>query len=229
MRPCARRIAPAGTRTKASSLDACTVGRAPRRRAAPAALRSTSSLYTRRVLLLKPIFWGALGALAWTHVAYPAAAEVAARLRTRRVRKDESAEPSVTVIIPAYNEEAVIERRLENLLALDYPSEKLQVVVASDASSDRTNELVEGIAAREPRVSLLDCPRGGKVAAQDRAVRRRRARSSPSRTATRPGRPMRSGTSLPTSPTRTSRTSAASFGSRTPQTATRRAPTGATR
>jgi len=122
------------------------------------------------VPLLKPIFWGALGALAWTHVAYPAAAEVAARLRERRVRKDEAAEPSVTVIIPAYNEEAVIERRLDNLLALDYPSEKLRVVVASDASSDRTNELVEAVAGREPRVSLLDCPRGGKVAAQDRAV-----------------------------------------------------------
>ena len=75
------------------------------------------------------------------------------------------------MIIPAYNEEAVIERRLENLLELDYPPEKLEIVVASDASSDRTNEIVEAVAAREPRVRLLDCPRGGKVAAQDRAVR----------------------------------------------------------
>jgi cellulose synthase/poly-beta-1,6-N-acetylglucosamine synthase-like glycosyltransferase len=65
----------------------------------------------------------------------------------------------------------VIERRLENLLALDYPPERLEIVVASDASSDGTNELVEAVAAREPRVTLLDCPRGGKVAAQDRAVR----------------------------------------------------------
>ena len=65
----------------------------------------------------------------------------------------------------------MIERRLENLLALDYPAERLEIVVASDASTDRTNELVEAVAAREPRVRLLDCPRGGKVAAQDRAVR----------------------------------------------------------
>ena len=65
----------------------------------------------------------------------------------------------------------MIERRLENLLALDYPGDRLEIVVASDASSDRTNELVEAVAAREPRVRLLDCPRGGKVAAQDRAVR----------------------------------------------------------
>ena len=65
----------------------------------------------------------------------------------------------------------MIERRLENLLALDYPPDRVEIVVASDASSDRTNELVEAVAASEPRVRLLDCPRGGKVAAQDRAVR----------------------------------------------------------
>ena len=77
----------------------------------------------------------------------------------------------MSVIVAAYNEEPVIERRLENLLALDYPADRLEIVVASDASTDRTNELVEAVAAREPRVRLLDCPRGGKVAAQDRAVR----------------------------------------------------------
>ena len=74
------------------------------------------------------------------------------------------------MIVAAYNEEAVIERRLENLLELDYPAERLEIVVASDASTDRTNEVVAPIAAREPRVRLLECPRGGKVAAQNRAV-----------------------------------------------------------
>jgi len=75
------------------------------------------------------------------------------------------------VIVAAHDEEAVIERRLENLLALDYPADRFAVVVASDASSDRTNELVEAVARRDPRVRLVDCPRGGKVAAQDRVVR----------------------------------------------------------
>ncbi len=119
----------------------------------------------------KLVFWGSLGALAWAHVGYPVVAELAAWMRPRPVRKDDGAEPSVTVIVAAFNEEAVIERRLENLLALDYPDEKLNVVVASDASSDATNELVAAVAAREPRVRLIDCPRGGKVAAQNRAVR----------------------------------------------------------
>ena len=121
--------------------------------------------------VLKALFWGSLGALAWTHAGYPLAAGALARVRERRVAKDAAYQPSVTVIVAAHDEEAVIERRLENLLALDYPAEKLDVVVASDASGDRTNELVEAIAAGESRVRLLDCPRGGKVAAQDRAVR----------------------------------------------------------
>jgi cellulose synthase/poly-beta-1,6-N-acetylglucosamine synthase-like glycosyltransferase len=121
--------------------------------------------------VLKTLFWGSAAALTWTHVGYPLAAGAVARVRERRVARDPAAAPSVTVVVAAYNEEAVIERRLENLLALDYPADRLEVVVASDASTDRTNELVEAVAAREPRVRLLDCPRGGKVAAQDRAVR----------------------------------------------------------
>jgi len=122
-------------------------------------------------VLAKGLFWGSLGALAWTHVVYPAAAEIAARARTRKVRQNATWEPSVTVIIPAHNEEPVIERRLENLLQLDYPADRLAIVVASDASTDRTDDLVARVAAREPRVRLIVCPRGGKVAAQDRAVR----------------------------------------------------------
>ncbi|NUT57108.1 MAG: glycosyltransferase family 2 protein [Thermoleophilia bacterium] len=89
-------------------------------------------------------------------------------MRTRRVRK-EPIEPTVTVIVAAYNEEPVIERRLENLLALDYPADRLEVVVTSDASTDRTHELVERFAGRGVR--LVVNPRGGKVAAQNRAVR----------------------------------------------------------
>ena len=123
------------------------------------------------MLVAKTLFWGSLGALAWTHVGYPLSAGALARVRARRVARDTSWEPSVAVIVAAHNEEAVVERRLDNLLAQDYPADRLEIVVASDASTDRTNELVEGVGAREPRVRLLDCPRGGKVAAQDRAVR----------------------------------------------------------
>jgi glycosyltransferase involved in cell wall biosynthesis len=121
--------------------------------------------------LLKTLFWGSLGALAWTHVGYPLAAGAVARARPRRVAKDDSFTPSVSLIVAAHDEEDVIGRRLENLLALDYPAGRLEVVVASDASTDRTDEIVESFAARDQRVRLLACERGGKVAAQHRAVR----------------------------------------------------------
>jgi cellulose synthase/poly-beta-1,6-N-acetylglucosamine synthase-like glycosyltransferase len=111
------------------------------------------------------LFWVSLVALAWTHVIYPLLAIVAARASKRRIVAAESL-PSVTVIVAAHDEESVIERRVANLLALDYPREKLEVVVTSDASADRTEELAEAAGAR-----VIRNPRGGKVAAQDRAVR----------------------------------------------------------
>jgi len=118
------------------------------------------------VIAVLILFWLSLGALVWTHAAYPAFAALIARVATRRVRKADI-EPTVAVIIAAYDEESVIARRIENLLELDYPAEKLQIVVSSDASSDRTEE----IALQYPAVRVISNPRGGKVAAQDRAVR----------------------------------------------------------
>ena len=58
-------------------------------------------------------------------------------MRARPVRKG-GGTPRVSVIVAAHDEEAVIERRLENLVALDYPAEKLEIVVASDASTETT-------------------------------------------------------------------------------------------
>jgi cellulose synthase/poly-beta-1,6-N-acetylglucosamine synthase-like glycosyltransferase len=74
----------------------------------------------------------------------------------------------VTVVVAAHDEEPVIARRLENLLEIDYPRDRLELVVASDASTDRTDEIVESFAPRGIR--LERCPRGGKVSAQNRAV-----------------------------------------------------------
>jgi glycosyltransferase involved in cell wall biosynthesis len=115
-------------------------------------------------------FWASLGGLAWTHVGYPIAMSVLARTRPRPVHKAEQT-PSVALVVSAHNEEAVIRRRIENALALDYPSDGLQIVVASDGSTDLTDAIVGEIAAENPRVRLLQCPREGKVAAQHRSVR----------------------------------------------------------
>jgi cellulose synthase/poly-beta-1,6-N-acetylglucosamine synthase-like glycosyltransferase len=111
------------------------------------------------------LFWVSLAALVWTHAAYPVAAATLARVRTRPVHMGDGL-PSVTLIVAAYNEESVIERRIENLRALDYPSDRLEIVVTSDASSDGTEALAARAGAR-----VIENPRGGKVAAQNRAVR----------------------------------------------------------
>jgi cellulose synthase/poly-beta-1,6-N-acetylglucosamine synthase-like glycosyltransferase len=113
----------------------------------------------------KVLFWASLGGLAWTHVGYPLAARALARVRPRHVRKDDVT-PAVTVIVPAHDEQDVIERRVANLLDLDYPRERYEVVVASDGSTDRTAERAERAGAR-----VLSLARGGKTAALDAAVR----------------------------------------------------------
>jgi len=118
------------------------------------------------MIVVTVLFWFALAALAWTHVLYPAAAALLARVVQRRVAKGD-VEPTVTIVVAAYNEEASIARRIQNLLELGYPRDKLELVISSDASSDRTEE----IALQYPEVTVIPNPRGGKVAAQDRAVR----------------------------------------------------------
>ena len=78
--------------------------------------------------------------------------------------------PSVTFIVTVHNEAARIGGKLENTLALDYPRDKLQILVASDGSSDRTNEIVR---TYHERVTLLELPdRGGKENAQKEAVKK---------------------------------------------------------
>ncbi len=118
------------------------------------------------MLVIVVLFWTSLAALAWTHVFYPALAALFARVAARPVLSGDL-EPTVTIVVAAYNEETVIARRIQNLLELDYPRDKLELVVSSDASSDRTEE----IALQYTEVTVIANPRGGKVAAQDRAVR----------------------------------------------------------
>jgi cellulose synthase/poly-beta-1,6-N-acetylglucosamine synthase-like glycosyltransferase len=85
------------------------------------------------------LFWTALLLLAYMYVGYPLTAYIRARL-TPKPHHRAPGEPTVTVVVVAYNEAARIDARIENLLALDYPRSKLQIVVASDGSTDATAE-----------------------------------------------------------------------------------------
>jgi cellulose synthase/poly-beta-1,6-N-acetylglucosamine synthase-like glycosyltransferase len=124
----------------------------------------------RRATVLRGIFWTGVAAIAWTHAGYPATLAVVARRRPMPVRKGDIT-PPVTVLVAAHDEEAVIARRIENLLGLEYPADLLEIVVVSDGSTDATDAIVERLAASSPRVHLLRAPRGGKLGALNMAVR----------------------------------------------------------
>jgi cellulose synthase/poly-beta-1,6-N-acetylglucosamine synthase-like glycosyltransferase len=94
------------------------------------------------------VFWVAIGLISVTYFGYPMLIVVLGKLFYRPVRRDESFEPPVTLIIPCYNEEDVIEQKIENTLALDYPRDKLEVFIASDHSTDRTDEIAKAWADR---------------------------------------------------------------------------------
>jgi cellulose synthase/poly-beta-1,6-N-acetylglucosamine synthase-like glycosyltransferase len=122
------------------------------------------------MIVLQWIFWVCAGLLGWTHVGYSLCVAALAQVRPRPVRRGEIS-PTVTLIVAAHDEQETIEATVRSLLALRYPSDRLSVIVASDGSTDATDEIVARLAAEDARVSLLRCPRGGKVRAQDRAVR----------------------------------------------------------
>ncbi|HJU75807.1 MAG TPA: glycosyltransferase family 2 protein [Gemmatimonadaceae bacterium] len=102
---------------------------------------------------------------------YPVMLAIVARMRPWPVRHG-ACLSGISVIIPAFNEEGCIEHKVRSTLANGYPEQLLEVIVASDGSSDRTNELVRRI--RHPKLQLLELPRQGKVAALNAAVREAR-------------------------------------------------------
>ncbi len=114
------------------------------------------------------IFWASAAALLYAHAGYPLLVALVSRLRPREVRRAEVA-PPVTVIITAYNEERDLAAKLDNTLALEYPPDKLEIIVASDCSSDRTDEIARSFAPRGVRLHRQP-ERLGKTAAQNAAV-----------------------------------------------------------
>ena len=114
------------------------------------------------------VFWLSAAYLAYVYAGFPLLVAAVGRWRRREVRKA-AVTPPLTLVIAAYNEETVIAERLENALAADYPKARLQILVASDGSTDRTEAIVSGYGDRGVR--LLALPRRGKIHALDEAVR----------------------------------------------------------
>jgi len=114
------------------------------------------------------IFWLSAAALGYTYAGYPLLLLVVSRLRPREVRRADFT-PAVTVIVTAYNEECALAGKLENTLTLDYPRELLEIIVASDCSTDRTDDIARTFGERGVRL-LRQSQRLGKTAAQNMAV-----------------------------------------------------------
>jgi len=112
--------------------------------------------------------WASLLFVFYTYLGYPLILYLLARFKPPPPPYPEYF-PAVTFMIAAYNEEEAIASKIENTLALDYPQDKLQVLVAADGSSDRTAEIVRSYESRGVELSFIP-ERGGKMAAITRAM-----------------------------------------------------------
>ncbi len=120
------------------------------------------------ILITQTIFWLSIAALFYTYIGYPLFVYAVSRLLPKSVIRADFA-PTVTVLITAYNEERDIRAKLENTLLIDYPPEKLEILVASDCSSDGTDKIVKEFAAKNVKLHRQN-ERLGKTSAQNAAV-----------------------------------------------------------
>ena len=131
---------------------------------------------------LEILFWTSAGLIVWTQLGYGVALALLAGARAPATRDDrgerpgrrpegagaDPRQPHVSLVVAAHDEQEVIEQKMKNALALDYPRERLQVIVACDGCADETATRARATGAD----LVLELPRGGKIRAQDAAVER---------------------------------------------------------
>ena len=123
-------------------------------------------------LFVTILFWVSLGILFYCYIGYGLLAGtyllIKSLFTTKKMEKQPAEWPAVTLVITAYNEEKILDQKLKNTVALDYPAGKLKVIVITDGSDDNSSMLVR----EYPAVQLLHQPeRKGKYAAIKRAMR----------------------------------------------------------
>ena len=127
------------------------------------------------MIFVKIIFWFAIFIIFWANIGYALSLIILDKiLKPKKLKKDYEIEPYVTLIIVAHNEEKVIEEKLKNVIKLDYPKEKLEILVSSDNSTDDTNKIVEEFIEKnmEYNIKLYKVKeRKGKTNAQNEAVK----------------------------------------------------------
>lgn len=119
-------------------------------------------------------FWISILMLIYTYLGYPLILALIVLFKSNPVKRGDF-QPFVSLIVPAYNEEGVIEEKIKNSLNIEYPRDKFEVIIASDGSTDGTNEIARGYACADERVILLKFPRNrGKISVLNDAVSKAR-------------------------------------------------------
>ncbi len=120
--------------------------------------------------MMQWIFWISVGAILYTYLGYPCLLLLSqVFVRRRASQLDDSFRPTVSIVLAAYNEESCIREKLENCFALDYPEDRLQILVGSDASEDGTNAIAAEFSDRGVALFAYQT-RSGKMAVVNRLV-----------------------------------------------------------
>lgn len=114
------------------------------------------------------LFWFLLSLVIYCYFGYPLLLWLMAQLWSTPVRK-RSYEPKISVVLSVWNEEDTIKEKIQNILSLDYPKERVEILIGSDGSTDRTTRIIRGFT--DPRIHLIERPRRqGKMATLNELV-----------------------------------------------------------
>jgi cellulose synthase/poly-beta-1,6-N-acetylglucosamine synthase-like glycosyltransferase len=123
---------------------------------------------------MKIVFWFTLGIIFFTYIGYPVILYLLSKIfyQNEKTEVNENHDwPKVSLLIAAYNEEGVIGAKIKNCIALDYPKDLLQILIASDGSSDSTNNIVRKYVAEHKNIQLLEFTRTGKSGMLNQAIK----------------------------------------------------------
>ena len=115
------------------------------------------------------VFWSSVAAILYTYVGFPVVTWIRSRMCHHPCKTGDGT-PSVSLLIAAHNEEDSIGEKVRNMLELEYPADRLQIVVVSDGSTDRTVDILHTFS--DSRLVVLELPRGGKATALNRGEER---------------------------------------------------------
>lgn len=102
-------------------------------------------------IFIKVLFYVSGFIIFWAMIGYPVSLKLIGKCyKSRKLEKDYNHQPTVTVMVVAHNEEKVILEKLNNILELDYPQDKIEILVASDNSTDQTNNIVKEFIKKHP-------------------------------------------------------------------------------